>query len=88
MTVGIVSPRSGSLSALRLVQSSRNAQRLAQALVVGLILSVVAMLFVRPYGLYGRPRAERRAIAGARRALRSSRSAAPFMAVTSHGRTS
>ena len=46
MTVGVVSPGSGSLSALRLVQSSRNAQRLAQALVVGLVMSVIAMLFV------------------------------------------
>ena len=46
MTVGVVSPGSGSLSALRLVQSSRNAQLLAQVLVIGLATSVIAMLFV------------------------------------------
>jgi multidrug resistance efflux pump len=46
MAVGVVSPGSGSLSALRLVQSSRNARRLAQVLVVILVLSVIAMTFV------------------------------------------
>jgi multidrug resistance efflux pump len=46
MTVGVVSPPPGSLSALRLVQSSRNAQRLAQALVMLLVLSIISMAFV------------------------------------------
>ena len=43
MTVGFVPPGHGSLPALRLVQSSRNAQRLAKVLMIGLVLSSVAM---------------------------------------------
>jgi multidrug resistance efflux pump len=43
MTVGFVPPAHGSLPALRLVQSSRNAQRLARVLLVVLVLSIVAM---------------------------------------------
>jgi multidrug resistance efflux pump len=43
MTVGFMPPAHSSLPALRLVQSSRNAQRLARVLLVGLVLSIVAM---------------------------------------------
>ncbi len=46
MTVGFVPPGRNSLPALKLVQSSRNARRLAKLLLAALILSTLAMGFV------------------------------------------
>jgi multidrug resistance efflux pump len=46
MVAGTPTPRPAKLPALRLVQSSRNAQRLAKALLVLLVLAIIAMAFV------------------------------------------
>ena len=46
MTLGVVSPVPADLPAFRLVQSSRNARRLARFLMVMLVLSVIAMGYV------------------------------------------